>query len=521
MSKSKTEESHLKVRNDLQHICNGCSRLEELLSAQDLCPVVEFPPDDEIIIHASYYELEACGLAGCTTCRLFRQALLMDNPPSAAGQPEPWTVADENGNEIYVSVPRVPVLPRKGPFFFYAADSVELFYFNVSIGPPKSSIYYAKLGREKRERYHQRPLRGPPRMLPADSRDKSLIELSQKWLSSCLTDHKKCADLRWSHNNPTRLIRLLRGDKVQLTKAPIDQVPYCALSYCWGMLDEEARKAQTTSGNIGVRQNPFSATVLPAALQDAISITRALNLEYIWIDFVCIQQDDDVDRTNEINSMHEVYGNAAVTLSSVSGTRVSDSMFQERSAWSLNTQQAYLGKWMITTIARDLDVSFERMRKTSPLALRGWTLQEERLSPRVLYWSHLDLFWSCLGNNAGEGRIRINPLAALRYKALAAPSASPPQEFLALCGSGQRGIELHRLWNRLVEIYTARHMSDPTDRHPGISGIAARYKHATGDNYIAGLWQSKLAQDLMWSVPATSKCLRSDIPPGVNAPSWS
>lgn len=89
---------------------------------------------------------------------------------------------------------------------------------------------------------------------------------------------------------------------------------YAALSYCWGK--RHAWPAcRTTRRNLASQLHRISWTTLPATLQDAVNATRKLGLEYLWIDSVCIIQDDEEDWQVESMQMATVYTHAHVTLS--------------------------------------------------------------------------------------------------------------------------------------------------------------------------------------------------------------
>jgi hypothetical protein len=69
---------------------------------------------------------------------------------------------------------------------------------------------------------------------------------------------------------------------------------------------------------------------LPKTLQDAIVTTRKLHLRYLWVDILCIIQDDPVDVTGEINMMPQVYKEAYVTISAECAKNCPDGFLDER-----------------------------------------------------------------------------------------------------------------------------------------------------------------------------------------------
>lgn len=98
------------------------------------------------------------------------------------------------------------------------------------------------------------------------------------------------------------------------------QIPkYAALSYCWGSTDDDARAQITlTLGNLAQHQLGIRLKRLPLSVQDAVAMSRALSLRYLWVDALCISQDDPADWDRQCVDMHKIYGNAFVTLCAAS-----------------------------------------------------------------------------------------------------------------------------------------------------------------------------------------------------------
>ncbi|PVH90959.1 HET-domain-containing protein, partial [Periconia macrospinosa] len=98
-----------------------------------------------------------------------------------------------------------------------------------------------------------------------------------------------------------------------------EKAEYIAFSHCWGGLEkEETEKFCTIRGNIGMRRQEFSIDVLPQIFKDAVTITRALGKRYLWIDSLCIIQDDKNDWDIESKKMEDVSSNAYCTIAASS-----------------------------------------------------------------------------------------------------------------------------------------------------------------------------------------------------------
>ncbi len=76
---------------------------------------------------------------------------------------------------------------------------------------------------------------------------------------------------------------------------------YAALSYVWG----GDQPGKTTTLNIKAHFEGIALRDLPTTLRDAVQVTREIGLRYIWIDSLCIVQDDKQDQGVEIAKMPE------------------------------------------------------------------------------------------------------------------------------------------------------------------------------------------------------------------------
>jgi len=144
------------------------------------------------------------------------------------------------------------------------------------------------------------------------------LEDIKKWLESCEKDHSACCSSK--DFIPKRLLDVGScDDTVHLVEPPSPSPSsitqqysrYACLSHCWG---------QTRSEHITRHLNYFDnvrgipITELPATFRDAIQTTRALGVDYLWIDSLCIIQDDDADWNLHVEVMADVYRNAYITL---------------------------------------------------------------------------------------------------------------------------------------------------------------------------------------------------------------
>ncbi|WPB05659.1 uncharacterized protein RHO25_010313 [Cercospora beticola] len=152
--------------------------------------------------------------------------------------------------------------------------------------------------------------------------------LIKDWTQQCIETHKNCGNQK-SDFTPSRLIQIGRkGTASQLVSSRDDSEPYVALSYCWG----GNHGLRLTRSNLTALQNFLDVSKLNKTCREALEITRQLGLQYIWIDALCIVQDDLEDWSKESQSMAQIYGNAHVTLLANQGHSSQDGLFLSATA---------------------------------------------------------------------------------------------------------------------------------------------------------------------------------------------
>ncbi|KAG7409732.1 hypothetical protein Forpe1208_v010998 [Fusarium oxysporum f. sp. rapae] len=154
------------------------------------------------------------------------------------------------------------------------------------------------------------------------------LQLALKWIKGCNRSHPICKEFqpRQSKWRPTRLIHV--GSKSQHPRLiiPSVPVPYIALSYCWGT----DNTVTLTEATLTPFQNEIPLASLPTTIRDAISTTRDLGYEYLWVDALCIIQDSKPDWIKESSQMGSMYGSAALTLAAAGTSSVQNSIFCRR-----------------------------------------------------------------------------------------------------------------------------------------------------------------------------------------------
>lgn len=125
---------------------------------------------------------------------------------------------------------------------------------------------------------------------------------------------------------------------------------------------------------------------------DPMKITAAFGERFLWVDALCIVQDDFENRMNYIRQMERIYGGAVLTIAAACGVDANVQL-PGVSAGSRNPHQEIIsfGDYAMISAVFNLNSSHEY----SPWNKRGWTLQEKILSRRCLRFDIDQVFWEC------------------------------------------------------------------------------------------------------------------------------
>jgi hypothetical protein len=372
----------------------------------------------------------------------------------------------------------------------------------------------------------------------AFSNSDECFQLLQMWLRRCLEEQEPQA----SSFVPTRTIDVGPPDGTQDPRLVVHAAnsasfPWVTLSHCWGGSSPLTTNAQTLQEwtNSGIPM-----LLLPPTFRDAVLITRRIGHRHLWIDSLCIIQDSREDWENEALRMGDVYRYGELNISASAASNCHEGIFAKRDspayfsmAVRLLFRSAKLGvgldrrEWIYVRPG-NWDTFREQITGAeSTLASRGWVLQEALLSPRTIHYSHQQMFWECRHGTFAEGR--VDALARPSAKAmLLAPAPGLWSHKMILPTSLPDGVasvddenskrEVYASWLQVVENYSARQLTVPTDVLPALAGAASVFQTELNDSYLAGFFRGYLLESLLWKTKAGAPAA---LRPGSKLPSWS
>lgn len=321
--------------------------------------------------------------------------------------------------------------------------------------------------------------------------------LIKGWMSTCVHNHEHCRqtlsgtiiDDMNAPKLPTRIVDVGPSDGTEAPRLVESQGAsgfYAALSHCWG--PPHKHPLMTTHATLQERLTSIPWSVMSKAYRDAIIAIRQIGLRYIWIDSLCIVQDDHDDWLKESKKMGLIYESARLTIAASHAADCSQGCFferpQEQEAIELphiNSRGELAGSIFATVMRNDYTTISPEF---GPLATRAWATQEWLLSRRMIFYAEGCIVWSCKVITQRE------------------------------TGGSFHSTARNPRWKFIVEKYSARSLTKATDRLVALEGLRTEMQKKTRDTYCYGMWRNGLPDQLLWHCvePAQRSMSPLDIP---------
>ncbi|KAH8592585.1 heterokaryon incompatibility protein-domain-containing protein [Bisporella sp. PMI_857] len=340
------------------------------------------------------------------------------------------------------------------------------------------------------------------------------MALARAWLVDCDQNHARCHEV--SDFIPTRLIDVGPPDGskepcLYITSENDRSTPYLNLSYCWGEQSEENMNVRTTEETYRSRLEQIKMEELPLCFRDAVLITRNLGYRFLWIDALCIIQDQEskADWMVESAKMAQIYAKSTLTISAGSSNRCNSRILQRRESADVGLQLK------IENCGREETIGVREFPKCLQLALsltkiskRGWAMQERMLSKRILHFTGSQVFWQCTTDvHSEDGRNKAEmPMGRRDHRSYLHEDVNPREAL--------------QEWFDIVDRHKDLELSKPEDRLPSLAGIARAYQRLFKSKYLFGLWESHLPENLLWNAESSREETAIDYGIG-QSPSWS
>jgi hypothetical protein len=328
------------------------------------------------------------------------------------------------------------------------------------------------------------------------------VRLLKYWMDSCAKYHSRvCSEPSWTaatDSLPPRF-RLIDVRNNCIIESPADPL-YLSLSYVWGASEHDIR---ATLSNIADLKLPSSLIHkhIPRTILDSMALVNRLGYQYMWVDRLCILQDDDNDKSKQIPFMDCIYSRAVATIVAASGSDAHDGIA------GLSIERRIDQRMCLVSPTTALIASPCALGHTENEFLsctwnrRGWTMQEKLLSRRIIYFTKEEVSWSCQAADWAER-------TSFEHHYL-----DSPNEYKRIPKVSVMGLFKYDLMSTLVEEkfgslyykryiireYAQRRFSNESDTLDGITGILKRVARVTGYSFYWGhIIQYDFGRSLSW-----------------------
>lgn len=336
------------------------------------------------------------------------------------------------------------------------------------------------------------------------------FHLANRWLRNCRANHSECArDIGGEFKFPIRLIDISK-DVSRVVVFNVDrrrEVSYVALSHCWG----DAQPLTTVKSNLDKHmRSGIEKTDFPETFRNAVDISRSLGFRYIWIDSLCIVQDDRQDWEEQSSQMACMYGKADLVLGAAVAASARDGFLGSRPPFRefsirIPSRQGRGAPLSLRYRVRP----WQDTAKADPLDTRGWALQERLMAKRYLAYGGSEMYWVCICSVWCECDCYM--FETRHWEKIRNIDKILPREVSSIG-------EIGPYWRSKVLIpYSFRRLTKSIDKLVALSAVASLFQARFKANYLAGLWKEDLIRELLWK-SFDSREARAE---SSYAPSWS
>ena len=326
-----------------------------------------------------------------------------------------------------------------------------------------------------------------------------------RWVKTCRKEHSgSCTPMLAPSGHPKRLIDIK-------AKMVIDPSPrtdgYSTLTYVWG----GSRQLELTRSTYSQLTTPDSLLRqwedIALTIRDAINICERMGIPYLWVDSLCILQDDPEDKKVQLPAMSAIYGGAELSIVAADGENSWAGIPGVREG-SRTEQITKCVNNLPLAIARPI---FSASMRDTLWKSRGWTFQEGHLSKRLLIFTKFQVFFQCCNALWSEDTYSYVPKSLSQIRDASMPNFDQPFWKNAIPSSPS-----FEMYDALVQDYTVRQLTHDSDALAAFEGIVDVLSKQWGCAFYHGLPARYFDAALCFEVPSIANAPRRSM-----FPSWS
>lgn len=494
---------------DRKHLCATCRRINIIALFRQPETDVMPKPRDYIALGSfgSILEREGCGF-----CRLVARIIVLDTGtdlPRAMPHAERLAIQTERVNALTDEVYHLC------PVRFETTFNVPALYIcsgrDVNEAAKQSAAVRPRRSMAVRPLHRSEPNTG--RILLAPDR----IDFDWVRERMRLCDERDVGKLAYRHGVAVRAIDVRRMCIVDLDHG----VRYVTLSYTWGkvaqlLLTRDAEARFRADGYLDAR-----LAAIPKTIRDAIKLVREIGERFLWVDALCIFQDDRADMDAQIAEMGEIYRNSILTVCACCGDDADYGLPGIEPGTRVTRQAAEIvGDFVLGNALPDSepDAATGEAGGGGTWDTRGWTLQEKVLSQRKLQVYDSCVRWWCWHTITPEDENcrHVGWEPGTRHRGMYFFKT----EHDLVVSKIRRNANMD-IYAFIVSDYTARNLTHQADAERAVTGVLSAIDGLFRGAFVAGLPDTELAAALLWC-PIGAHRRRADPTTGAALfPSWS
>ncbi|KAH0426238.1 heterokaryon incompatibility protein [Colletotrichum camelliae] len=306
---------------------------------------------------------------------------------------------------------------------------------------------------------------------------------------------------------PTRVLSITKDAtnhiSIKLIESKDSHGSYCALSHCWGPINKQPLR--TTRQTLAARMTGIAFDQLPATFRDAVYLVLTLQIEYLWIDSLCIVQDDPEEWLRESENMGSIYKNATLVLAAAGSRDSTEGLFITKrphpevftlpySPYSMVTGRAASsqGEYNLAILPQEPVAPSH-----GPLHQRAWAYQEWYFANRKVLFMPGGISWACSHReyneqwNYSKPQVLSSSWLALLSEYTGKVLTYPSDRLVAIRGIATETTGASNLFRHMfTDEKTASAEKDASEGMPALEVIDSMFKF--------GVWKAQLLEQLLW-----------------------